>query len=51
MIEMVGRVSPWFGTVALSPAVSVTSIVNSGVVSLVSMCVGLVYLVPHTHTN
>ena len=32
--EMAGRVSPWFGIVVLGPAISVTSIVNRGVVSL-----------------
>ena len=34
VIKMVGRVSSWFGIVAHGPAISVTSIVNRGVVSL-----------------
>ena len=43
VIEMVGRVSPWFGIVALGPSISVTSIVNRGVVSLESVRVGPVH--------
>jgi len=40
---MVGRVSEWFGIVALRPAISVTSVVNRGVVSLESVRVGLAH--------
>ena len=43
VIEMVGRVSEWFGIVALRPAISVTSVVNRGVVSLESVRVGLAH--------
>ena len=40
---MVGRVPLWFGIVALGPAISVTSIVNMGFVSLESVRVGLAH--------